>query len=153
MDKNEMNERTKKLAINVILLTSEAGFGADMGAERFFNIKCRYSGLVPDAAVLVATVRALKAHSGKYKIVAGKELPADLLAENPADVEAGGENLRKQIDNVCSPTQQRALNQFRKGTAIPRTTAGRRPMVSYQRCTCGNAARSTRCHSWRATQG
>lgn len=81
-------------------LITEAGFGADMGAERFFNIKCRTSGLVPDAAVLVATVRALKAHSGKYKIVAGKELPADLLAENPADVEAGAANLRKQIENV-----------------------------------------------------
>lgn len=81
-------------------LITEAGFGADMGAERFFNIKCRTSGLVPDAAVLVATVRALKAHSGKYKIVAGKELPAGLLAENPADVEAGAANLRKQIENV-----------------------------------------------------
>ena len=61
-------------------LITEAGFGADMGAERFFNIKCRASGLVPDAAVLVATVRALKAHSGKYKIVAGRALPEDLLA-------------------------------------------------------------------------
>ena len=50
-------------------LVTEAGFGADMGAERFFNIKCRTSGLRPDAAVVVATVRALKAHSGKHKIV------------------------------------------------------------------------------------
>src|SRR5215211_905713 len=49
-------------------LITEAGFGADMGAERFFNIKCRYSGLEPDAAVLVATVRALKAHSGRYEV-------------------------------------------------------------------------------------
>ena len=81
-------------------LITEAGFGADMGAERFFNIKCRASGLVPDAAVLVATVRALKAHSGKYKIVAGKDLPADLLRENPDDVDAGAANLRKQIQNV-----------------------------------------------------
>jgi formate--tetrahydrofolate ligase len=81
-------------------LITEAGFGADMGAERFFNIKCRASGLVPDAAVLVATVRALKAHSGKYKIVAGKDLPEDLLAENPDDVAAGAANLRKQIENV-----------------------------------------------------
>ena len=81
-------------------LITEAGFGADMGAERFFNIKCRVSGLVPDAAVLVATVRALKAHSGKYKIVAGKPLPADLLAENPDDVLAGAPNLVKQIENV-----------------------------------------------------
>jgi formate--tetrahydrofolate ligase len=81
-------------------LITEAGFGADMGAERFFNIKCRASGLQPDAAVVVATVRALKAHSGKYKIVAGKPLPEDLLAENPDDVLAGAANLRKQIENV-----------------------------------------------------
>ncbi len=81
-------------------LITEAGFGADMGAERFFNIKCRNSGLTPDAAVLVATVRALKAHSGKYRIVAGRPLPPDLLVENPDDVHAGGANLRKQIENV-----------------------------------------------------
>ena len=53
-------------------LLTEAGFGADMGAERFFNIKCRYSGIAPDAAVLVATVRGLKAHSGNHRIVAGQ---------------------------------------------------------------------------------
>ena len=58
-------------------LLTEAGFGADMGAERFFNIKCRTSGQAPDAAVLVATVRALKAHSGRFKIVAGRPLPDD----------------------------------------------------------------------------
>jgi formate--tetrahydrofolate ligase len=71
-----------------------------MGAERFFNIKCRNSGLIPDAAVVVATVRALKAHSGKYKIVAGRPLPEDLLTENPDDVLAGADNLRKQLENV-----------------------------------------------------
>ena len=81
-------------------LITEAGFGADMGAERFFNIKCRVSGQAPDAAVLVATVRALKAHSGKFRIVAGKPLPEDLLAENPDDVHAGADNLRKQIENI-----------------------------------------------------
>ncbi len=81
-------------------LVTEAGFGADMGAERFFNLKCRTSGLVPDAAVVVATVRALKAHSGRHRIVAGRPLPEDLLAENPDDVHAGAPNLRKQIDNV-----------------------------------------------------
>jgi formate--tetrahydrofolate ligase len=81
-------------------LITEAGFGADMGAERFFNIKCRASGLTPDAAVIVATVRALKAHSGKHRIVAGKPLPAALLAENPDDVFTGGANLRKQIENI-----------------------------------------------------
>ena len=81
-------------------LVTEAGFGADMGAERFFNIKCRASGLRPDAAVIVVTVRALKAHSGKYKIVAGRPLPEPMLAENPADVADGAANLRKQIDNI-----------------------------------------------------
>lgn len=81
-------------------LITEAGFGADMGAERFFNIKCRLSGLRPDAAVLVATVRALKAHSGLHKVTAGRPLPEAMLAENPDDVHAGGANLRKQIENV-----------------------------------------------------
>jgi formate--tetrahydrofolate ligase len=81
-------------------LVTEAGFGADMGAERFFNIKCRYSGLEPDAAVLVATVRALKAHSGRHHVVAGSPLPPELLEENPDDVHAGASNLRKQIENI-----------------------------------------------------
>ena len=95
-------------------LITEAGFGADMGAERFFNIKCRASHLKPDAAVLVATVRALKAHSGRHKVVAGKPLPEEMLAENPDDVLAGVENLRKQIQNIrvhgVSPVV--AINSF-----------------------------------------
>jgi formate--tetrahydrofolate ligase len=81
-------------------LITEAGFGADMGAERFFNIKCRASGLVPDAAVIVTTVRAMKAHSGKYRVAAGRPLPLELLAENPDDVLAGAGNLRQQIANI-----------------------------------------------------
>jgi formate--tetrahydrofolate ligase len=81
-------------------LITEAGFGADMGAERFFNIKCRMSGLVPDAAVIVATVRALKAHSGKHRVIAGRELPPAILEENPEEVHIGGANLTKQIENV-----------------------------------------------------
>jgi formate--tetrahydrofolate ligase len=81
-------------------LITEAGFGADMGAERFFNIKCRASGLRPDAAVVVTTVRALKAHSGHHRVIAGKPLPEALLAENPDEVHAGGANLRKQIENI-----------------------------------------------------
>ena len=90
-----------KLGIHMCdYLITEAGFGADMGAERFFNIKCRVSGMVPDAAVLVATVRALKAHSGRYKVVAGKPLPPEMLEENPDDVRAGAANLAKQIENV-----------------------------------------------------
>ncbi len=90
-----------KLGIHMCdYLITEAGFGADMGAERFFNIKCRVSGMVPDAAVLVATVRALKAHSGQYKVVAGKPLPPEMLQESPDDVRAGAANLAKQIENV-----------------------------------------------------
>jgi formate--tetrahydrofolate ligase len=81
-------------------LVTEAGFGADMGAERFFNIKCRNSGLKPDAAVLVATVRALKDHSGRYEVVAGRPLPEEMLDENPDDVYAGAANLKKQIENI-----------------------------------------------------
>ncbi|MXY93429.1 MAG: formate--tetrahydrofolate ligase [Caldilineaceae bacterium SB0670_bin_27] len=81
-------------------LITEAGFGADIGAEKFFNIKCRYSGLRPDAAVLVATVRALKSHTGRYRVVPGRPLPDDMLMENPEDVEEGAANLRRQIQNV-----------------------------------------------------
>jgi len=81
-------------------LVTEAGFGADMGAERFFNIKCRSSGLRPDAAVLVATVRALKSHSGRHRVIAGRPLPPALLEQNPEEVHEGGANLRKQIENI-----------------------------------------------------
>ena len=81
-------------------LVTEAGFGADMGAERFFNIKCRTSGLSPDAAIVVATVRALKVHSGQYRVVAGRPLPPELFDQNPDHVHAGGANLRKQIENI-----------------------------------------------------
>jgi formate--tetrahydrofolate ligase len=81
-------------------LVTEAGFGADMGAERFFNIKCRASGLAPDAAVVVATVRALKVHSGRFRVVAGRPLPAEMVKENPDDVWAGAANLRKQVENI-----------------------------------------------------
>ncbi len=95
-------------------LLTEAGFGADMGAERFFNIKCRYSGIGPDAAVLVATVRGLKAHSGNHRIVAGKPLPDALLAENPDEVHQGGDNLRKQLENmrIHGVTPVVAINTF-----------------------------------------
>ncbi|MEJ7696521.1 MAG: formate--tetrahydrofolate ligase [Candidatus Limnocylindrales bacterium] len=87
------------LATNDIVCT-EAGFGADMGAEKFFDIKCRASGLVPDAAVVVATVRALKMHGGVGKIVAGKPLDPALLEENVDAVRTGAQNLAKQIENV-----------------------------------------------------
>ncbi len=87
------------LVTNDIVCT-EAGFGADMGAEKFFDIKCRASGLSPDAAVVVATIRALKMHGGVGKIVAGKPLDPALLEENVEAVRVGGQNLAKQIENV-----------------------------------------------------
>ncbi|VAW06982.1 Formate--tetrahydrofolate ligase [hydrothermal vent metagenome] len=71
---------------------TEAGFGADLGAEKFFNIKCRKAGLKPDAAVLVATIRALKMHGGVGK--------ADLAAENIPAVKKGLENLKRHVENI-----------------------------------------------------
>ncbi|MEO8468103.1 MAG: formate--tetrahydrofolate ligase, partial [Chloroflexota bacterium] len=87
------------LATNDIVCT-EAGFGADMGAEKFFDIKCRASGIRPDAAVMVATIRALKMHGGVGKIVAGKPLDPALQQENVDAVTRGAQNLAKQIENV-----------------------------------------------------
>jgi formate--tetrahydrofolate ligase len=81
-------------------LITEAGFGSDMGAERFFNIKCRASGLAPDVAVVVATVRALKAHSGKFRVVAGRGLPPEMLEESPDNVRQGAANLLKHLEIV-----------------------------------------------------
>ena len=89
------------LATNEIVCT-EAGFGADMGAEKFFDIKCRASGLRPDAAVVVATIRALKMHGGVGRIVAGKPLDPVLQEENVPAVRAGSANLAKQVENVLA---------------------------------------------------
>jgi formate--tetrahydrofolate ligase len=93
------------LADRVALATSEivcteAGFGSDMGAEKFFDIKCRASGLRPDAAVVVATVRALKMHGGVGRIVAGKPLDPALLEENVEAVRKGAENLAAHVEIV-----------------------------------------------------
>jgi formate--tetrahydrofolate ligase len=79
---------------------TEAGFGADIGAEKFFNIKSRASGLKPDAAVIVTTVRALKMHSGGHTVRAGRPLPESMLQERPDEVTAGAENLRRHIHIV-----------------------------------------------------
>jgi len=84
------------------VVVTEAGFGADLGFERFVNVKCRTSGSAPDAAVVVVTVRALKVHSGRYRVVAGRPLPPELLAENPGDVAAGLPNLAHHLDIVAA---------------------------------------------------
>jgi formyltetrahydrofolate synthetase len=79
---------------------TEAGFGADMGFEKFCNIKCRYSGLTPDGAVLVATIRALKMHGGGPKVVAGKPLANAYTQENLDLLEKGCSNLVRMIADV-----------------------------------------------------
>ncbi len=79
---------------------TEAGFGADMGMEKFFNIKCRYSGLTPDCVVLVATIRALKMHGGGPKVVAGKPLAHEYTQENLDLLEKGCSNLVRHIGNA-----------------------------------------------------
>jgi len=86
-----------KLADYVV---TESGFGADCGMEKFMNIKCRYSGLKPDCVVMVCTIRALKMHSGKYKVVPGKPLDQGLLKEDLESLEKGSTNLVKQIENA-----------------------------------------------------
>lgn len=97
---------------------TESGFGADIGAEKFFNIKCRVSGLSPDAAVLVVTIRALKAHSGQFNIVPGKPLDPALNEENVAAVEAGAVNMIRHIENLLkfNVTPVVAINRFSADT-------------------------------------
>lgn len=79
---------------------TEAGFDFTMGGERFFNIKCRYSGLKPDVVVIVATVRALKVHGGGPEIKPGGQLPAVYRTENIEILRAGCVNLKKHIENA-----------------------------------------------------
>ncbi|XP_076978511.1 C-1-tetrahydrofolate synthase, cytoplasmic isoform X1 [Tamandua tetradactyla] len=81
-------------------VVTEAGFGADIGMEKFFNIKCRYSGLCPHVVVLVATVRALKMHGGGPTVTAGLPLPKAYIEEDLELVEKGFSNLKKQIENA-----------------------------------------------------
>ncbi len=86
-----------KLADYVV---TESGFGADIGMEKFMDIKCRYSGLTPDAVVLVATIRALKMHGGGPKVVAGKPLDPAYEHEDLELLRAGLPNLTKHIKNT-----------------------------------------------------
>ena len=79
---------------------TESGFGADIGMEKFFNIKCRYSGLVPNCVVLVATIRALKMHGGGPKVTAGQPLAPAYTEENLPLLERGCANLSKMIQNA-----------------------------------------------------
>jgi len=81
-------------------VVTESGFGADCGAEKFLNIKCRMSGLKPNCVVIVASIRALKMHGGLGKVVAGKPLSDELKRENLPALEKGGANLQKHIENM-----------------------------------------------------
>src|SRR6202451_640304 len=97
---------------------TEAGFGADMGMEKFFNIKCRYSGLLPDCVVLVATIRALKMHGGGPKVVAGQPLAHAYTQENLELLEKGCSNLLRHIGNARAfgiPVVV-AVNKFKNDT-------------------------------------
>jgi methylenetetrahydrofolate dehydrogenase (NADP+)/methenyltetrahydrofolate cyclohydrolase/formyltetrahydrofolate synthetase len=104
-----------KLADYVV---TESGFGADIGMEKFFDIKCRYSGLIPNTVVLVSTVRALKMHGGGPKVVAGKPLDFAYTEENLPLLEKGCENLVAHIENVkrFGVPVVVAINQFKYDT-------------------------------------
>ncbi len=79
---------------------TESGFGADIGYEKMWNLKCHYSGLTPDAVVIVATVRALKSHGGAPEFITGRPMPEEYNQENVAFVEKGTQNLLHHINIV-----------------------------------------------------
>ncbi|MBU4134371.1 formate--tetrahydrofolate ligase, partial [bacterium] len=81
-------------------VVTESGFGADCGMEKFMNIKTRYSGIKPDCVVMVATIRALKMHSGKFEVKPGKPMPDGLIKEDMKSLDEGLCNLKKQIENA-----------------------------------------------------
>jgi len=86
-----------KLAMKLADYTiTEAGFGTELGAEKFFNIKCRKAGISPNAAVVVATIKSLKVHGGVAK--------KDVTQPNPEAVRIGIENLKKHIENIHAST-------------------------------------------------
>ncbi|KAG8707883.1 tetrahydrofolate synthase [Ceratobasidium sp. 394] len=97
---------------------TEGGFGADMGMEKFCNIKCRISGLVPDATVIVATTRALKMHGGGPDVTPGKPLHDTYLKEDLVTLKEGCKNLGKHIQNAKSFGVKAivAINQFATDT-------------------------------------
>jgi len=99
-------------------VVTEAGFGADIGAEKFFNIKCRYSGLRPSAAVIVCTVRALKMHGGGPTVTPGIPLPKEYLEENVDMVQNGVQNLAVHIRNCkkFGVSVVVAINKFNSDT-------------------------------------
>ncbi|XP_076011230.1 monofunctional C1-tetrahydrofolate synthase, mitochondrial [Genypterus blacodes] len=137
-----------KLALKLVgqdgFVVTEAGFGADIGMEKFFNIKCRASGLRPDVVVLVATVRALKMHGGGPNVSAGAPLPKEYIDENLSLV-AGGchSNLRKQIQiaDLFGVPVVVALNVFKTDTQAEIE------LVCRLARECG-ASHAVPCHHW-----
>ncbi|KAF2366646.1 Formate-tetrahydrofolate ligase FTHFS [Trinorchestia longiramus] len=111
-----------KIALKLVgedgYVVTEAGFGADIGMEKFFNIKCRTSGLVPHCVVLVVTIRALKMHGGGPKVLPGTPLPKEYVDENLDLVQKGMSNLKKQIENgnMFGVPVVVALNKFSTDT-------------------------------------
>ncbi|CAF0902989.1 unnamed protein product [Adineta steineri] len=99
-------------------IVTEAGFGFDIGCEKFMDIKCRYSGLIPNCVVLVATMRALKVHGGGPKVEAGTPLPPEYTQENLPLLERGTQNLVKQIQNAqyFGVNVVVAINRFKTDT-------------------------------------
>jgi len=95
-----------KIALKLVgedgFVVTEAGFGSDIGCEKFMNIKCRYSGLVPNAAVVVATIRALKMHGGGPSVVPGEPLKKEYVEEHLELVEKGTVNMQKHISNMVA---------------------------------------------------
>ena len=102
-------------------ILTEAGFGSDMGLERFVDLKCAVSGMHPSVAVVVVTIRALKAHSGRHRLVSGKDLPEDMLQENIDDVRDGAANLLKHLQIVRASASPRSW----PSTSSPPTTTPR----------------------------
>lgn len=97
---------------------TESGFAADIGFEKFWNVKCRLSGLKPDCSVLVATIRALKMHGGGPEVVPGKPIPEEYTSENLELLEKGCENLGRHVRNVLLSgiTPVVCINRFHTDT-------------------------------------
>ncbi len=139
-----------KLADYVV---TESGFGADMGYEKFMDIKCRASGVMPDAAVVVCTVRALKMHSGRFRIVAGRPLDPGLAKEDLETVALGVVNLQKHLENVrtLGVPAVVAINRFKTDTPASwswcaRSRSSRARMTRRSARSGNSAARAA--HSW-----
>ncbi|XP_059354687.1 monofunctional C1-tetrahydrofolate synthase, mitochondrial-like [Carassius carassius] len=136
-----------KLALKLVgeegYVVTEAGFGADIGMEKFFNIKCRTSGLTPDVVVLVATVRALKMHGGGPNVTAGVPLPKEYISENLLLVADGCSNLKKQIQiaHLFGVPVVVALNVFKTDTQAEIDMVCRIAEAS-------GASAAVQCHHW-----